>query len=330
MTAGPAAGFPEGVTLARWWGRLAPRRPRALWAGHLDLTHLDALARVACPGPLDPLHRLLLRAVAATAPATPDRLDARLGLGRAALAQWLRAMDRAGLARDVGPGYALTPAGEAALATGTAARPAWERRRFTFADVPGGEPHFLPWAAPPGPPAAAGGATARWLTDAVGRPADWKARYGFPADVAGIELAAAGAGPEAWRRVVVAHAERVPVALAVVAPDGGVEQLVGFVPRGGDIDLAAPAVSLATGWDVPFPELAREPTADELRAAWHEDCAARGLTPADADGCGLEWENGCLRVHADADLRGRLAAGGGWLLVGAGRLRRAAQWWGEG
>ena len=41
MTAGQpgAAGGPiGGRTLARWWDQLLPLRPRALWAGHLDLT----------------------------------------------------------------------------------------------------------------------------------------------------------------------------------------------------------------------------------------------------------------------------------------------------
>jgi hypothetical protein len=55
--------------------------------------------------------------------------------------------------------------------------------------------------------------------------------------------------------VVVAHAERVPVALAVVEPG----RLVGFVVRGYEIDPNAPAVSLDAGWEEPFPELTREP-----------------------------------------------------------------------
>jgi hypothetical protein len=164
----------------------------------------------------------------------------------------LRTFEGEGLVYAAGPAFALTPAGEQALA---AARPARERRRFTFVGVPGGEPHFLPWTAAAGPPAPGGAADARWLAACVERPATWKEQFGFPTDVIGVELPVDGAGPEAWRRVVVAHAERVPVALAVVEPG----RLVGFVVRGDDLDPNAPAVSLDAGWEGPFPELAREP-----------------------------------------------------------------------
>jgi hypothetical protein len=332
MTAGrpaggsPATGSPDGRTLTRWWDGLAPQRPRALWAGPLDLTHLDALARVARPGPLDPLHRLLLRALDAPVPVPLDHLDARLGLGRAPLFQWLRDLEAAGLARADAAGYALTAAGRQALAAGVAARPARERRRFTFANVPGAAPHFLPWAAAPGPAGPGSVAEVRWLAECVARPAAWKARYGYPADVVGVELPdGAGTGAEAWRRVVVAHAERVPVALALVAPGGGPERLLGFAARGGNLTPDAPALRLDAGWDEPFPELARDPDAADLRAAWRDWCAAHGISTADAEACQLDWIDGCLRVRSAVDVRDRVAVAGGWLLAGAGRLGRAAR-----
>jgi hypothetical protein len=333
MTAGrPAGADPaDGRALARWWDGLAALRPRALWAGHLDLTHLDALARVVHPEPLDPLHRLLLRAVEAAAPATPDALDARLGLGRAPLARWLGDLEAAGLVRAADGGFALTAAGGTALASGAVARPAWERRRFTFADVPGAAPHFLPWAAEPGSggrPENGSPADVRWLAEGVARPAAWKERFGFPADVAGVEPPdPAGAGRAAWRRVAVAHAERVPVALALAAPDGGPERLFGFVVHGGDVAPDAPALRLDAGWEEPFPELARDPDPAELRAAWRERCAALGLSAADADACGLEWIDGRLRVQTPMGW-GEHGVDSGWLLVGGGRLRRAVEWTG--
>jgi hypothetical protein len=260
MTAGPPAGSLDSRALARWWGQLAPLHPRALWVGHLDLTHLDALVRVARPQPLDPLHRLLLRAVETPSPTTLDQLDTRLGLGPAPLFQWLRDLDAAGLVRRAEAIYTLTAAGTEAIATGTYARPDRERRRFTFVDVPGGAPHFLLWRPRPGPAGPASGVDVRLLAECVDRPADWKRTYGFPTDVTGVEIADPTLpAAEAWRRVVVVRTERVPVALAVVGPADGPERLVGFVVVNDALAATEPAVELDAGWQAPFPELAADP-----------------------------------------------------------------------
>ncbi len=330
MTAG-RPGDPDGRTLARWWDQISRLRPRGLWAGPLDLTHLDAPVRTRQAAPLDPLRRLLLRAVEAAAPATLDRLDARLGLGRGPLFQWLRDLERAGLVQGDSGHYALTAAGTPALASGEAPRLTAERRRFTFATVPGGEPHFLPWRPPPGPAGPPTALTLSHLTTCIDRPAEWKRRYGFPEDIVAVERPDPSLPPaEAWRRIAVARTERVPVVLAVTAGDGP-ERLLGFTAGAGDLDPGAPALVLESGWSEPFPELAREPSADELRAAWRDWCAAQGLTAADADACALTWTGGVLRVQSPAAWRDRIAAAGG-LLIGPDRLRRAArvEWDGGG
>jgi hypothetical protein len=296
MTAGPPAGRPvsgypaDGRTLARWWGQLGPLSPRALWVGRLDLTHLDALARVARLQPLDPLHRLLLRAVDATTPTTLDRLDARVGLGRAPLFRWLRDLTDVGLLQVADNLYALTAAGSAALAAGTYVPSTRERRRFTFADVPGGAPHFLPWRAPTGRSTdspLANAADVGLVAACAAQPADWKRSYGFPDDVIGVESADPTLpAAEAWPRVVVARSERVQVALAIVAPDDGPERLLGYATAGDTLAVGDPALELAAGWATPFPELTRAPDADEPHG---------------------------------------LDAPGGWRLVGEGRLRRAVE-----
>jgi hypothetical protein len=256
MTAGP----PDGPALARWWDRVSPLRPQSIWVGTLDLVHIDAPVRTRRPEPLDPLHRLLLRAVEATGPANLDRLDARLGLGRPSLYRWLAELATAGLLRT-NDHYALTPAGIEALSAGTAPRLVADRRRFTFVLNPDGSPHFLPWAAPTGAnvPALAAAADARWLADCIARPTMWKRRAGFPEDVAGLDLPTAAVGAAAWRRLAVAHGERPLVALVVTTDTPPL--LVGFPVGRGEPDLAAPALRLSAGWEEQFPELAGEPAA---------------------------------------------------------------------
>jgi hypothetical protein len=252
-----SGGRPDATPpLSRWWPRLAPLRPRRLWVGALDLVHLDAPVRVLRPEPLDPLHRLLLRAVVA-APAGLDDLDARLGLGRPSLFRWLDDLRAAGLVR-LKDHYALTPAGAAALADGTAPRPTTERRRFTFVLGPDAVGHYLPWSAAPGSSVPAATADVRWLVECVDRPAAWKRRVGFPEDVVGVEAPTGAAGLAAWRRLTVAAGERPAVVL--VLTDDAVPRLFGFAAHAGDPDPATPALRLDGGWEEAFPELNAEPT----------------------------------------------------------------------
>jgi hypothetical protein len=258
MTPGAPAGVPDGHTLARWWAALAPLGPRALWAGHLTLHHLDAPVRATRPARLDPFLRSLLLTVAAAPGSTLAQLDDRLHCGANLLARWLYDLLTADLVRADADTYAVTPRGGVALAGGDYPHPEPQRRRFTFVTGPAGVPHYVPWAAAPGrhdpalPPAEV-----RWLAECVARPADWKRRFGFPEDVEAVAAPAPGLPPaEAWRRVAVASSERVAVAL--VLTEAG--RLLGFAPAaGGALTPAAPALRFDDGGAEVFPELAGEP-----------------------------------------------------------------------
>jgi hypothetical protein len=262
--AGPGVGDsgyrnPNGRALTRWRDQLDSLAPREIWGGTLDLSHLDAAVRVSRSRPLDPFHRHVLAAAATMPAATPAALDARLGDGPT-LGRWLREMRDADLVRLDGDRIAVTPRGEGALVTGTYPHPTSERRRFTFV-IPG--PHYLPWLASPGPhDASLTVAEIRWLVECVSRRADWKRRAGFPEDVDAVESPAPDLPPvAAWRRVSLAHSERVPVVLAVTEAGA----LHAFVPDAtGGLHTDAPALRLADGWREPLPELAtNDPSAGE-------------------------------------------------------------------
>jgi hypothetical protein len=266
MTAGPPV---DGPILSRWWDAVSPLRPRTLWVGTLDLVHFDAPVRVLHPEPLDPLHRLLLRAVEAAGPADLRRLDARLGLGPAALHRWLDELRSAGLVRT-NDHYALTPAGAAALESGTALWPVAERRRFTFVLNHDGSPHFVPWSGGPrqNVPALTATADMRWLMDCITRPPAWKRRAGFPETVAALDGKNETPGSAAWRRLTVARGEQPLVAIVLTADVP--THLVGFTAKRGDLDATSPALRLDAGWEEPFPELNADPAPlrTEIGGSW--------------------------------------------------------------
>lgn len=261
--AGPGVGdlghyHPDGRALSRWRNQLVALEPRNLWVGTLDLCHLDAAVRVSRPNSLDSLHRHVLAAAVTMSGATPAVLDARLGFGPI-LGRWLDELRVTDLVRFDGDRIVVTLRGEGALTVGSYPHPTSERRRFTFV-VPG--PHYLPWLAPPGRhDASVGVAEIRWLAECLSRPAEWKRRVGFPEEVEAIESPTADQPPAAaWRRVTVAHSERVPVVLAVT----GAGMLQAFVPdAAGMLRADAPALRMTEGWREPFPELA---AADDLSA----------------------------------------------------------------
>jgi hypothetical protein len=247
----PASGTHETAALLNLVSRVPSLA--SVWVGTLDLVHLDAPVRVLRPEPLDPLHRLLLRAIA-VAPAALDQLDARLALGRGPLFHWLSELLAVGLIR-FNDHYALTPAGTTALADGVEPRLITERRRFTFVLGADGGAHFVPWMAAAKAPIPAPAADTRWLTECVVRPAAWKRRIGFPEDVAGIEKPSDGSGMAAWRRLAVATGEQPAVALVLTGDRPG--RLLGFV---GDSDLSVPLLHFDGGWEEAFPELLTDPT----------------------------------------------------------------------
>jgi hypothetical protein len=252
MTAGPPA---DGPALSRWWDRLSPLRPRDFWVGSLDLVHLEAPVQILQRRPIDPLHRLLLRAI--EEPADLQQLDDRLALGRSALHRWFEELCGAGLVRT-GERYALTQAGLEALDAGINQQTIIERRRFTYVIERDGSAHYLPWLAPVGEaaPAIAAVADIGWLTACVARPTAWKQRMRFPEDVAGIEEQTSIPGAAAWKRLAVAYGEQPVVALVVTSESPS--QLFGFTTRGEGPDLHAPAMRLDSSWEDAFPELAGE------------------------------------------------------------------------
>jgi hypothetical protein len=266
MTAGPPV---DGPALSRWWDSVAPLRPRAMWIGSLDLVHFDAPVRVLHPEPLDPLHRLLLRALEATGPANLARIDARLALGPAPLRRWLAELHTAGLLK-ANDHYALTPAGIAALESGIASWPIAERRRFTFVINPDRSPHFVPWLGGPGAlvPALTATADMRWLADCIQRPATWKRRVGFPEAVAASDDGTHAPGQAAWRGLTVARGEQPLVALVLTAD--APTHLIGFTPKRGDLDVTTPVLRLDTGWEEAFPDLAADPgtVRTDIGAGW--------------------------------------------------------------
>src|SRR5947209_11432108 len=98
MTAAAPLVFPGGRVLAGWWRPLAARAPRALWVGHFLLHRVEALVEVARRADVDPLSRLVVRALSAAPGPSVGDLDARLHLGPQVLGQVLRQLEGEGLA----------------------------------------------------------------------------------------------------------------------------------------------------------------------------------------------------------------------------------------
>src|SRR5262245_10760983 len=124
--AAPDPPLPPPRVLQGWWRDISTLRPRRLWFGQLLFHHVEVLVEVDFPIAVDPLQRLLLRALASSTalPALDAQLLSRL-LG--------------GLATDgllcVGPhGWEPTDAGRAAMSAGMFTRRGTARRTFVFVD----------------------------------------------------------------------------------------------------------------------------------------------------------------------------------------------------
>jgi hypothetical protein len=367
MTAGPALAFPGSRTLAGWWRQLSPLRPEALRVGHLLLHHVEALTRLRATYRPGDFPLLVLRALALESPGRPHpsgtgnnhageaasegqlrRLDRHLGLGRPLLLQVLQDLTRRGLAEhDPRTGWAVAGPGRQALAHGEVPHESFERRAFYFLEREGaaaGErppPAFLPLRLPAGAPwpaAADWGFDVHVLRSCLDRPAAWKQRSGFPAEVAEVVLPDRPAEPlpadvPAWQRVAVDRPEHLAVVLAAVPGEAG-SRLVGFAVRqdGWHLDTEEPLLSLAEGWAEDLPDLAAEPAAEDWRVSWRQWCQQRGLPAAEADASELKPAGVVLRVRPGTRLLERLREarsdalkGDAWLLAGEGRVRAAAR-----
>jgi hypothetical protein len=327
--------YPGGRTLAAWWRLLAARNPLAVWVGYLFLHRVEALVHLHDEGHVEALARTLLHAVSlengTPSPLLP-RLHARLHLEPALLRRLLGALAGDGLlAQPTEGAWRLTPAGRQALEHGDYPRTRPERRVFHFV-----EPLSPGAARPPQFVALAGAAVQPWaagddwkfdvaaLRDCLGRPAVWKERNGFPADV--VEVAAGV--PADWQHVIVDRPERMLAVLVQVGP-----QLQVFAARPDVWTLQASEAVLVfdESWPETFPELTEGPAPEQQRQAWLAWSEARGVAAADAEACALELADERLRVTAPPPVveslraaRGDAIKGEAWLLIGDGPVRRAA------
>jgi hypothetical protein len=325
MSHGPDLPLPPARALQGWSRELAALRPRRFWFGRFLFHHLEALVETARDAALDPLLHVLLSAVAAgdsPAPAFDPQIQARL----------LQELTACGLLHVSETGWQLTPAGRAALDAGSFVEVGRQRRSFWFVDnaACSRPPHFLLPQRSLDVTVAPDGWTfpVEALAACVRQPAQWKQRHHFPEDVrAVVELAAA---PDDWRAVMIDRAEQF---LGVVV-ESGESGLKAFSvrPDTWGLEREPPAFALTAGWDEVLPDLAVDQAPDAWCQAWQAWCQPRGVVPADADACRLEYDGQRLLVRAPKKLTERLRTARGeplkneaWLLAGAGRLRRAAQ-----
>jgi len=313
--------LPGSRALLGWWRELAPAGPRRLWYAHALLHRVEALTESAGLPPLDALARSLAGVLLA-GPSTAGSLADALGVPAALVARLLARLAAEGLV----DGLRLTPAGEEAARSGGEGPPRLERRVFRFTAGP--PPHFVSLAAaPPLAPPAGWRCELAMLEECLGRPAEWKGRHGFPADVRRVLKPPAEPSSQDWPRVPVASAEQANLLLA--------ETSAGPV-------LAYPVQP--DGWAVGRDPVWTLPSAAEVaevfgevgpaawRAAWLSWCQQRSLPAAEVEACVAELDGPRLAVRAPARLVERLrqtrsdaVKGEAWLAAGDGRLRGLAR-----
>jgi hypothetical protein len=237
------------------------------------------------------------------------------------------------LAEEAASGWRVTAQGRQPLAGGAVRRSVRERRQFWFVEVAADRPpHFLPVqsaAALAWPAGPEGRFNAQILTDCVGRPAEWKDRFGFPPEIEQIYRS----GPEtdeppAWQRVIVDRPHRLTAVLLFAGA-----AFLGFAVRedGWTLQAESPAFTLGNGaWQVVFPELAADLPDDDWRRAWRGWCKERNLSVF--DDVPLQIGGATLHVSGPHNLRERLLStksdalkGEAWVLAGSGRLHQAAR-----
>jgi DNA-binding MarR family transcriptional regulator len=345
MTAVSPLSFPGSRTLAGWWKQFAPLQPRALWAGHLLLHRVEALASLNLLSPLEPLTFFVLKALSLGARVSLKELDQRLHLGPSLLRQLLRRLESEGLVQaHPQDTWALTEMGRQGLREGSRVHTRQERRAFYFVEPeqPARPCHYLNFVSPPA--ALPWPASDAWkfepsqLHACVGKSPDWKRQVGFPLEVHHIMSGdsspeSAAHASEEWKRIILDRPERLALTLVLVPAGDRQERLLGFTvqPEGWILDGAEPALALEN-WREIFPELAVDLAMEDWRNAWRGWCHPRGLPAAEVDACVLERQGYRLRVRAGPRLVERLRAarsdvfkGEAWLLAGTGRLRTAAQ-----
>jgi hypothetical protein len=331
MTGAGPPSLPGSRDLARWWQELAPRQPQRLWLSRLPLHRIEALVEVVCSCPLDRLQLALLAHLCRVSPSHPIPLET-LHLERSLLLHYLRDLARRGLVEEGADGWRPTAAGRD-TSTGTPRCRLRERRGFYFVDNAEwqGPPHFLHLAHGRPQPAAV---PANWSFDprllqrGIAQETAWKQRLHFPAEVSALVDTGATGGD--WRAVVLDFPEQIMLALVEVPGPG----LLGFAvdAPAWHLEARTPAVEMRDGWDEVFPDLARQPGADDWQAAWQDWCQPLDLPADEVAACRVQQVGHRLRVVAPAQLVGRFQGGRPgealtqeeWVLAGSGRSREAA------
>lgn len=335
--------FPGSRTLAQWWRRLEPRRPQALWVGYWYLHRVEAPVVTTRGKPLDPLGRLLLRALILEqleacrgSGACLRRLQERMYLPGAVLQQMLRGLKRDGLVAGDGSGWWATERGRIVAERDDAATEMVERHVFPFAERPDSEgrrslpPHYLPIAECPGMPWVVGAAEhfdPALLTECLSRPVEWKETFDFAS--AGTRLVVEAESSVEGRSVIVDRPGCLFLALVWTDAD----ELLGFpaAPGGWTLFDDEPALRLSAAARSVWPALTEMPAETDLAEAWAVWCRQRSVPPAEISACRLRWTGGYLDVAVPARLEQRLRdarsdvfKGEAWLLPGAGHVRPAA------
>lgn len=341
MSGSASLPFPGSRTLAGWWRQLAPYQPQAMWVGHLFLHRVEALVRVTRPQRPDRLTRLLLQALAfaaASAPAnTLTNLADRLHLDAALTAQLLRQLAREGLIDVADDGWRVNARGQAVLDHGEYVCDHEERRVFYFVD-PETDPrtqHYVPLQMTNTSPASgeARPFEVHVLQTAIQQSPQWKATHGFPPEVCELLQPAEEATPSSWRRLVVAHPERLLTALVLAPAGASGPALLSFAVRHESWNLlsSAPVLHLHCDRHDLATRLSALPSLEEWRQAWQTWCATRGIAPDAASACTLECHAARLRVRISPRIhehlrttRSEALKGETWLLAGDGAIRAAA------
>jgi hypothetical protein len=325
--------WPTSRTLLAWWREIEGFGPARLWVSHLQLQRVEGLVAVRHRQPLDPLTQAILFSLLPDSPTPLAVLAGRLGLEVQILGRWLNDLAATGLAAEDAAGWVILYAGQEALAAGAMTTTAHERRTFSFLDRTdaGLPPHFFPLpAATPLPPGQDLPFDVAVLQECILRPPAWKARYGFPADVADVILPGTLASDVSdWKRVVLVQGGQ---QMAVLVEVG--KRLLVFAVQvpGWVLRREKPLVEFAEGWEEVFAAAATPLPLAAWSQAWQGWCQPRGLPRGEAEGCRLTWQGLVLRVDAPPRLVDRLRAsnsdavkGEAWLLAGNGSTRAVAK-----
>src|SRR5262245_24047395 len=223
MTAPAAITLPGSRALPGWWRELGDKSPRRFWFAHLILHRVEALVEVQSLSPLSALSRGVL-AVLAHDPAPPRSvagLASALSLEGEVAGALVASLVRDGLVETTPNGSlgAVTASGRAAL-TGGGGPTRQERRLFYFADTR--PPVFLPLspaAATPLPPPSGWRFELSALEGCLSRPAEWKQRHGFPADVVRLVWPRSTVDEQTWQTVPLDRPEQALLLLVETARD---------------------------------------------------------------------------------------------------------------